>query len=620
MRIGVIGGGFKPPHKGHFDLAKKAFGYNIDKLLIFVGGKVREGAAITRDQSIAIWKEYAKALPGTVEVAGHQMPIRAPYTIARENPEAEVIWFLGKREGEDSDTKDIKDRTSSLLKDRSKPEQEQKYSNLDYEVIESNLTVSGTKLRAAIQTGDKEAIMDMLPSEADREAIYNIIKDTPENKMAEAIDDIFAGFLFEEDEVEEGSGGVPIDAIGAVPSKDKAKMDNRFNYFMKLTPPDMVISRRGMEIIITDKKYAEGPNAEAEDLTPTQNQLPEQAEAPTFNFTPYIASILEYCIDRELKVLPLPEIKVKYDEENASNLFGRTGYYQPQNCEICLYASGRHPKDVLRSFCHELIHHIQNMEGKDLEFTTTDVHADEALMEIEKEAHSKGSLLFREWENAQKEQESIEEKKSLTEKRGRLNPIANKLSSIAFKIIKAAHEKGKTIDHTLMISPYEDADIQIDDLEFDLRIILRKGDYNYTGGADSGQVTEDDPYVEVVVTLPEDYTNWSELSMHLKDLVRHEIEHLKQGGINVRRGGEMEDDALIRSLISIGNIPEKEYYKLPKEVDAMIQGLYLQAQKSRRPFIDVAKEYLESQGVSLKDQEEILSLWTKRLPALGIKL
>ena len=618
MKIGVLGGGFKPPHKGHYDLAKQAFDYGIDELRIYIGPKARSGANITQDQAIAIWKEYAKSLPGRVVLEKHPMPIRAPYTFARENTDHEILWFLGQREGDDGDTKDIHSRTASLRKDREKPEEEQKYRNLDFQPIYGRNGVSGTKARQALQAGDKEATLDMLPSEVDKEAVYKIIMDTPEGRMAEAIDNIFEGMLFEE-EVEEGSGGVPIDAIGAVASKDKATMDNRFKYFTKLTPPDMTISRRGMEIIITLNKFAEAPDAMAQDLTPTQNPLPEQAEAPGFNFTPYIASILEYCIDRKFKILPLPEIKIKYDEENASNLFGRTGYYQPQDCEICLYASGRHPKDVLRSFCHELIHHIQNMEGKDLTFTTTDVHADEALMEIEKEAHSKGSLLFREWENSQKEQESIEEKKSSNESRGRLNPIANKLSSIAFKILKTAHEKGQTIDHTLMIGPYEDADIKLKEIEFDLRIILRKGDYNYTGGADSGQETEDDPYVEVVITLPEDYTNWTELSMHLKDLMRHEIEHLKQGGINVRRGGEMEDDALIRSLINIGDIPEKEYYKLPKEVDAMIQGLKMQAQKSRRPFMDVAKEYLESQGVSLKDQEEILSLWSKRLPALGIK-
>ena len=618
MKVGVIGGGFKPPHKGHFAFAKKAIEKvpDLDKLIIYVGAapsgtKDRPGFPMTQKQSVDIWKLYAKHLPGTVEIVpARKPPIGEIYSYATKNPDTEVQWFLGVRN--EDDMKDVADRQSHLKKN---PE---KYSNLNVVVIDdTGSDVSGTALRKALDNKDKELAFTMIPDEVDREAVYNIFMDSPENRMAEVIDGLFEGMT----NIAEGSGGVPIDAIGAVPSKDKANMDHRFKYFMNLTPPDMTISRRGMEIIITMDKYAEGPQPEAEDLTPTQNPLPEAVEDSKFNFTPYIASILEYCMDRELKVTPLPEITVKYDPDNAENLFGKTGYYDPSNSTIVIFASGRHPKDVLRSFCHELIHHMQNLEGKDLMFTTSNVHADDRLKEIEEEAHSKGSLLFREWENSNKEQQPVDEKKSLTEKRGRLNPISNRISSIVFNILKQTHAKGKTLDHTLMVGPYEDADITEGDLEFDLRIILRKGDYNYTGGANSGQDIgdgEEDPYIEVVITLPEDFNDWEELSLHLKDLLRHEIEHLKQGGINVRPGGEMEDDSLIRSLINIGNIPEKEYYKLEKEVDAMLQGLWMQAKKSRRPLIDVVREYLESQGVSLKDQEEILSLWSKRLPALGV--
>jgi glycine cleavage system regulatory protein len=110
-----------------------------------------------------------------------------------------------------------------------------------------------------------------------------------------------------------------------------------------------------------------------------------------------------------MKVTPIPEVKIRHDEENAGNLFGRTGYYQPDTQEIVLYVTNRHPKDVLRSFCHELIHHMQNLEGRDLTFYTTDVHADENLKAIEQEAHAKGSFLFRDWENSNKEQTHINE-------------------------------------------------------------------------------------------------------------------------------------------------------------------------------------------------------------------
>ena len=621
MKVGVIGGGFKPPHKGHFTFAKKAIEKvsDLDKLVIYVGAapsgtKDRPGFPMTQKQSVDIWKLYAKHLPGTVEIIpARKPPIGEIYSYATKNPDKEVQWFLGVRN--EDDMKDVADRQSHLKKN---PE---KYSNLNVVVIDdTGSDVSGTALRKALDNKDKELAFTMIPDEVDREAVYNIFMDSPENRMADSIDELFGNFLYEEKEVEEVTKGSAIAPIAVLPSKERQKLQNYTEYLQRLMPPEFDVEYRQDHIKVSLPYFDKNKNHK-QDWTPHQTQLPEQAQEEKFDFTPHIASILEYCMSKEMKVVPIPEVKVRHDEENAANLFGKTGYYDPQNQEIVLYVTGRHPKDVLRSFCHELIHHMQNLEGRDLTFYTTDVHADENLKAIEQEAHAKGSFLFRDWENSNKEQQPVDEKKSLTEKRGRLNPISNRISSIVFNILKQTHAKGKTLDHTLMVGPYEDADITEGDLEFDLRIILRKGDYNYTGGANSGQDIgdgEEDPYIEIVITLPEDYSNWEELSMHLKDLIRHEIEHLKQGGMNVRSGGEMEDDSLIRSLINIGNIPEKEYYKLEKEVDAMLQGLWMQAKKSRRPLIDVVKEYLESQGVSLKDQEEILSLWSKRLPSLGV--
>lgn len=51
----LMPGGFKPPHGGHLDLAKKyASQPNVSKVLILIGPKEREG--ITREMSIAVWK------------------------------------------------------------------------------------------------------------------------------------------------------------------------------------------------------------------------------------------------------------------------------------------------------------------------------------------------------------------------------------------------------------------------------------------------------------------------------------------------------------------------------------------------------------------------------------
>ena len=51
------------------------------------------------------------------------------------------------------------------------------------------------------------------------------------------------------------------------------------------------------------------------------------------------------------------------DPSNADVLLGKTAHYDPQNFEVYLYVDKRHPKDILRSLSHELVHHSQNCRG-----------------------------------------------------------------------------------------------------------------------------------------------------------------------------------------------------------------------------------------------------------------
>ena len=55
-----------------------------------------------------------------------------------------------------------------------------------------------------------------------------------------------------------------------------------------------------------------------------------------------------------------PKVILRQDENNARKMFGRTAFYSPSEQKIVLFITNRHPKDILRSFCHEMIHHIQN--------------------------------------------------------------------------------------------------------------------------------------------------------------------------------------------------------------------------------------------------------------------
>ena len=97
-----------------------------------------------------------------------------------------------------------------------------------------------------------------------------------------------------------------------------------------------------------------------------------------------------------------PNLILKQDEENAEKVFGRTAYYDPEEFTIVVFITNRHPKDILRSFCHELIHHVQNERG-DLKMgdasSPTYAQDDDHMREMEKEAYLEGNLLLRDFED-----------------------------------------------------------------------------------------------------------------------------------------------------------------------------------------------------------------------------
>jgi cytidyltransferase-like protein len=116
-----------------------------------------------------------------------------------------------------------------------------------------------------------------------------------------------------------------------------------------------------------------------------------------------IIDLTNYASENGYNIEPLPDVKfIDNDIENANDLLGRTAYYDPNNCSITLYTLNRHPKDVLRSYAHELIHHIQNLEDRLQNISTDNINEDEYLKELEREAYEKGNLLLRGWENALK--------------------------------------------------------------------------------------------------------------------------------------------------------------------------------------------------------------------------
>ncbi len=126
-------------------------------------------------------------------------------------------------------------------------------------------------------------------------------------------------------------------------------------------------------------------------------------DKPKTDYNGLIKSLIEYIINRGMNIKPLPKVKfINNDVENASDFFGKTAYYDPSQREIVLYVYGRHPKDVVRSFSHEMIHHIQNLENRLGGIETSNTNEDWNLLNLEKEAYLDGNITFRMWEDTVK--------------------------------------------------------------------------------------------------------------------------------------------------------------------------------------------------------------------------
>jgi hypothetical protein len=143
--------------------------------------------------------------------------------------------------------------------------------------------------------------------------------------------------------------------------------------------------------------------------------------------------------------------------------------------------------------------------------------------------------------------------------------------------------------------------------------------YRVNGGADPLRTPA---YLEIKFQVdPRDLPKkWETIYNDLTDVVRHEIEHLTQAGSNVISSKEMEDDELLRNLITLKLLPKSEYFKLEKEVDAMLQGMYLKAKKSKTPFKDVIDDYFDKVKLNKKERQDILDLWKVRAKALSLPL
>ena len=360
-----------------------------------------------------------------------------------------------------------------------------------------------------------------------------------------------------------------------------------------------------------------------------------------------IAELTQHMLDKGMNIKPLPVVEfINGDSENARDFFGKTAYYNPATNTIILYTEGRHPKDIVRSFAHEMIHHIQNLEGRLDDIDTTNTHESDYLNDIEKEANLNGTMTFRNWTDSLQEKKKVKDpfginayalelSRGLEEvivMEGVYDSITAQISSEIFNAWKEQFNKDEKREKASFSKSYDLLDKKgrpvVFDLDADLNFVETEDSiYRPDGDADEGEEEQyddegnlEDPGLQGSIslyfqvdprTLPK---MWSTISMDIKDIIRHEVEHLSQAGYNVVPAKELPDDRMLRSYIQdLGLMPASNYYLLDKEVPAMLQGMYYKAKKMKKPFKDVVNSYLDifvnNETIDNQEKEGILKRW-----------
>ena len=130
-------------------------------------------------------------------------------------------------------------------------------------------------------------------------------------------------------------------------------------------------------------------------------QITNNSNLDTSGFEDTMQQLVSFSQDRFGFENP-PALFLNSDPSNASDPLGKTAYYDPESKEIHIYVDERHPKDIMRSISHELIHHVQNLRG---DLSGNHYHGegyaqkDQHMREMEREAYEQGNLCFRDFED-----------------------------------------------------------------------------------------------------------------------------------------------------------------------------------------------------------------------------
>jgi len=189
MKIALLPGGFKPPHLGHYNMAKYLADF-ADNVIVRIGQKEREG--IGAPLALEIWSFYKefdsdpRAKKLTISVAQSPSPVKDVYDFVEKiAPEkSTVILGMGEKDAQDG-------RYNNIPKFA-----EPRNIKAEIELVPPQAGgISGTRMREIIKTNDKTEFFKYIPNYLPEEIKEEIWTKLVDSTMPTNIDEMMSGTM-----------------------------------------------------------------------------------------------------------------------------------------------------------------------------------------------------------------------------------------------------------------------------------------------------------------------------------------------------------------------------------------------------------------------------------------
>ena len=605
--VGMFGGGFKPPTIGHLEVVKRALDENpeMDRMIVLVGSGERD--SITQAESLAIWRMYQKYLPKKVEVQPApegKAPIAAVYSYAKNNPDKDIYWFLGAREGNEEDSLDIIKRTKSL--------QSGNYPNVTVKQIITAGTVSGTKTRKALLARDKETFIQALPDIPEVDQIWDMLSDTmgineeknpikPNYKLlakkgAYVYHEGKKLFLkrkkfYDVKEIIENQYNLE-DKQGRQFWITKSDMGDKWG---KYDPEEL---KKGIEV---EKEHTDNPKIAMKIALDHLDEDPRYytklatlglEERVNFNADFISKGDVEFVDDMADRKLAPVDVDL-----SGGHFFDRLN--DPRNFPDISIDELEEFFDKLADEKEAFIEFLRKY--KDVVVKDTDSNINIPFMKRANKAIAKTIMRKKNFKTPNV---------VLPLDEGRYDAEVTMISRMIINVFKDS--LGKEVTET-----FEDAG-QLRGESYNLELYLRPTDFDILGPTPFiiNAAGDEDNIAIQINYQPELFPDaFSELIPELKDAIRHELEHTSQFRF---------DKGVMPDGIDQDDLDLVDYLTLDYEIPAFVQGIYKQAKTKKITFLQALQDFLDERADELTPDEEakikkIYTAWAKKnLPAAQI--